>query len=48
LVCFVHRYGTYDRNSNVGRLDQALDAAKPNGWILIDMKEDWKKIFPPE
>jgi hypothetical protein len=38
----------YDRNSKVGRLDKALDAAKPNGWILINMKEDWKTIFPPE
>jgi phosphoglycolate phosphatase-like HAD superfamily hydrolase len=38
----------YDRDSKVGHLDKALDAAKPNGWLLIDMKHDWKTIFPAE
>ncbi|MBB5190730.1 phosphoserine phosphatase [Silvimonas terrae] len=36
----------YDRQSPVGKLDKALDAAPANGWILIDMKTDWKKIYP--
>jgi phosphoglycolate phosphatase-like HAD superfamily hydrolase len=35
----------YDRDSKVGRLDKALDAAKSNGWVAVDMKQDWKRIF---
>jgi len=35
----------YDRLSHVGRLSAALDAAPANGWIVIDMKTDWKHIF---
>jgi hypothetical protein len=26
----------------------ALDAAKVNGWTVVDMKRDWKVIFPVE
>lgn len=37
----------YDRKSSIGRLDKALDAAPANGWIVIDMKKDWKTVFPP-
>lgn len=36
----------YDRDSHVGRLDKALNAAVENGWIVVDMKDDWKQIFP--
>ena len=36
----------YDRDSSVGRLDKALDQAPQRGWVLIDMKNDWRKIFP--
>jgi len=35
----------YDRESYVGRLDKALDAAPKQGWIVVDMKKDWKKVF---
>jgi phosphoserine phosphatase len=35
----------YDRDSKVGRLDKALDAAKANGWVVVDMKQDWKRVF---
>jgi phosphoserine phosphatase len=38
----------YDRNSSVGRLDKALDDASEKGWVVIDMKSDWKDVFPPE
>ena len=38
----------YDRNSSVGRLDKALDQALAKGWTVVDMKNDWKTIFPPE
>jgi hypothetical protein len=37
----------YDRDTHFGRLDKALDAASANGWTLIDMKKDWKTVFPP-
>lgn len=36
----------YDRKSSIGRLDQALDEAKRQDWTVVDMKEDWKGIFP--
>ena len=35
----------YDRNSEFGRLDKALDASSLNGWFVVDMKKDWKRIF---
>jgi hypothetical protein len=35
----------YDRKSDFGRLDAALDAAAANGWTLVDMKRDWKRVF---
>jgi phosphoserine phosphatase len=38
----------YDRDSSVGRLDKALDDATDKGWVVIDMKNDWKTVFPPE
>lgn len=27
-------------------LDKALDQAATNDWIIVDMKKDWKTIFP--
>jgi len=36
----------YDRNSAVGQLNVAWDQAKERGWHLIDMKGDWKVVFP--
>ncbi|WP_271894421.1 HAD family hydrolase [Candidatus Phyllobacterium onerii] len=36
----------YDRNTEFGRLDTALDAAAVNQWTVVDMKADWKQIFP--
>ena len=38
----------YDRKSHVGRFDKALDEAKTNGWIIVDMKNDWNTVFPPK
>jgi haloacid dehalogenase-like hydrolase len=38
----------YDRDSHFGRLDVALDAAALNKWTVMDMKKDWKVIFPFE
>ncbi|RJG41403.1 HAD family hydrolase [Mesorhizobium sp. DCY119] len=36
----------YDRQSHVGTLDKALDEAPRRGWLLVDMKTDWKVIYP--
>ncbi|MGA8494185.1 MAG: HAD family hydrolase [Xanthobacteraceae bacterium] len=35
----------YDRDTDFGRLDKALDAAAANKWLVADMKNDWKRIF---
>ncbi|MGO6672592.1 HAD family hydrolase [Rhizobium leguminosarum] len=35
----------YDRDTEVGRLDKALDAASIAGWTVVDMKADWNKVF---
>ena len=36
----------YDKESHVGRLDKALVEAETKGWIVVDMKQDWKVIYP--
>jgi hypothetical protein len=40
------REWAYDRTSHVGKLDMALDTAPVAGWTVVDMKNDWKTIFP--
>jgi hypothetical protein len=35
-----------DRDSHVGRLDKALIEANQRGWTVVDMKQDWKSIYP--
>lgn len=42
------REWAYDRQSSVGRLDRALDEAEKQGWTIVDMKKDWKAVFPFE
>ena len=42
------REWAYDRQSAVGKLDKALDAAKDAKWTLVDMKWDWQRIYPFE
>jgi phosphoglycolate phosphatase-like HAD superfamily hydrolase len=51
LMLLVHhtdelREYAYDRKSHIGRLDKALDEAKKRGWTVVDMKSDWKIIYP--
>jgi phosphoglycolate phosphatase-like HAD superfamily hydrolase len=36
----------YDRTSEIGRLDKALDEARAKGWTVVNMKDEWKTIFP--
>ncbi|MCC7283302.1 MAG: haloacid dehalogenase-like hydrolase [Acetobacteraceae bacterium] len=35
----------YDRHTQFGRLDKALDEAPARSWSEISMKEDWARIF---
>jgi hypothetical protein len=53
LMVLIHhtdaeREWAYDRKSHVGRLDKALDEAQAKGWTVVDMKNDWKTIYPFE
>jgi hypothetical protein len=40
------REWAYDRRSRIGTLDRGLDAATARGWVVVDMKQDWKKVYP--
>lgn len=51
LMLYVHhtdaeREWAYDRDSHIGRLDKGLDEANGRGWTIVDMKNDWNKIYP--
>lgn len=53
FMLYVHhtdsiREWAYDRNSHIGKLDKGLDQANENGWTVVDMKNDWKVIYPFE
>jgi len=53
LMLLVHhtdaeREWAYDRASIIGKLDVALDQAQKDGWVVVDMKQDWKVVFPFE
>jgi hypothetical protein len=52
LMAYIHhtddlREWAYDRESNIGKLDKGLDEALARGWLVVDMKKDWKLIYPP-
>ena len=40
------REWAYDRDSHIGKLVRGLDEAPARGWTVVDMKKDWKVIFP--
>lgn len=40
------REWAYDRKSSIGKLDKGLDEAQAKGWTVVDMKQDWKAIYP--
>ncbi|QLG93408.1 haloacid dehalogenase-like hydrolase [Pseudomonas yamanorum] len=42
------REWAYDRDSRIGRLDKALDQAKTQGWTVVDMTAEWRRIYPFE
>jgi hypothetical protein len=50
LMLIIHhtdadREFAYDRQSPTGRLNKALDEARRRGWVVVDMKKDWQRIF---
>lgn len=42
------REWAYDSSSHIGKLKEGLQIAKKNGWTVVDMKKDWKVIYPFE
>lgn len=36
----------YDKDTQVGRLSRALDAAPHRKWLVVSMRTDWAKVFP--
>ncbi|MEW6742795.1 MAG: HAD family hydrolase [Planctomycetota bacterium] len=53
LILIVHhtdaeREWAYDRQSPIGRLDKALDEAARCRWTVVDMKKDFRRVFPFE
>ena len=50
LAAYVHhddaeRESAYDRTALFGKLDRGLDEAPKRGWLVISMKNDWKRVF---
>ncbi|HPE77207.1 MAG TPA: HAD family hydrolase [Draconibacterium sp.] len=50
FLLYVHhtdsvREWAYDRDSHIGKLDKGLDEAIEKGWIVVDMKNDWNRIY---
>lgn len=35
----------YDREGHIGVLSKGLDEAEKRGWLLVDMKNDWSRIW---
>jgi phosphoserine phosphatase len=51
LQLYVHhtdekREWAYDRKSHIGKLDKGLDYANEHNWTVVNMKKDWKVIYP--
>jgi len=51
LMLLVHhtdanREWAYDRESHIGQLDKAMHEAQAKGWVVVDMKKEWKVIYP--
>lgn len=40
------REWAYDKDSHIGKLDKAMVEAKKHKWIVVDMRDDWKTIYP--
>ncbi|MEM8730719.1 MAG: HAD family hydrolase [Pseudomonadota bacterium] len=35
----------YDRDSHIGRLNDGLDQGPAMGWLIVDMAQDWDRIY---
>jgi hypothetical protein len=35
----------YDRKSSIGRLERGLDEAASRGWVVVSMKDDWRRVY---
>ncbi|MEI6174618.1 MAG: HAD family hydrolase [Bacteroidota bacterium] len=42
------REWAYDSPSDIGELKDGMQEAAKQGWIVVDMKKDWKVIYPFE
>jgi hypothetical protein len=42
------REWAYDSASPIGKLEEALREARAQGWLVVDMKRDWKRVYPFE
>ncbi|NMP15486.1 HAD family hydrolase [Thalassotalea sp. Y01] len=41
-----NREWAYDAKSQIGQLDKGLQQAQSQGWLIVDMKQDWNRIYP--
>ena len=53
LAIYIHhtdavREYAYDRKSRIGHLCRGLDCAAKNNWLVVDMKQDWRVVYPAE
>ena len=39
------REWAYDRDSHIGRLDRGLDEAAARGWVVVSMRNDWRRVW---
>ncbi|WP_120499806.1 HAD family phosphatase [Roseovarius sp. EL26] len=39
------REWAYDREGHIGVLNRGLDEAAERGWVLVDMANDWSRVF---
>ncbi len=39
------RQRAYDKQSHVGKLVKALQQARQDNWIVVDMKKDWMLVY---
>jgi phosphoserine phosphatase len=39
------REWAYDRQPGLARLDKGLDEAQSKGWTVVDMRQDWNRVF---
>lgn len=51
LSAYIHhtdaaREWAYDTDSHIGQLKQGLKQAADKDWLVVDMKQDWKQVFP--